>query len=364
MAPPKKEKMPSMKELQDLLAVLDAEGSLAIGGDGGEDAESGNLDELYEDSYFHAILHHNIQELPINVTHTDSEHDTVEAKTVPSQNQEEPQQETRPSSATTEFKVLQLPKECSWGDDHESLGSQLLVRSGYAAVLSALTQSSASTAQSIFVAAGSPGIGKSCLAYYLAHKLFEAGHDVVVSDPMFTNALIDGQYSSCYSPHLERHSTIFQAITSAPSAAGSPTASKKATWWICDDGFLPIKGTKCLVVVSSATSSVDKDIEVIRKKNKLPLPVQFQIPQWSLDEIKAGLLVSLASVISSGTTPIAMTKEQEALLESLFSKYKGNPKKIFAWVKAHWVSEGSGSQKSSKSKGKSKSKLKSKATKH
>ena len=38
MAPPKKQSqaMPSMKELQDLLAQLDAEGGLAIGG--GEDA--------------------------------------------------------------------------------------------------------------------------------------------------------------------------------------------------------------------------------------------------------------------------------------------------------------------------------------
>ncbi|KAF9929102.1 hypothetical protein BGZ67_006586 [Mortierella alpina] len=352
--------MPSMKELQDLLAVLDAEGGLAIGG-GGEETESANLDELYEDSYFHAILHSNIQELSIGVAHTDPRQDTAEEKSAPSQNQEEEQQETRPSGERTEFKVLLLPKECSWGDDHEALSSQLLVRTGYATVLSALTQSSASTAQSIFVAAGPPGIGKSCLAYYLALKLFEAGHDVVVSDPMFTNALIDRQYSSCYSPHLEKHSAIFQAITSVPSAAGSPTASKKATWWICDDGFLPVKGTKCQVVVSCATSTVDKDIEVIRKKNKLPLPVQFQIPQWSMDEIKAGLLVSLASVTSSGTTPIAITKEQEAVLESLFSKYKGNPKRIFAWVKANWVSDGSSSQKSSKTK--TKSKLKSKATK-
>ncbi|KAF9954734.1 hypothetical protein BGZ70_010476 [Mortierella alpina] len=363
MAPPKKEKMPSMKELQDLLAVLDAEGSLAIGG-GGDETESANLDELYEDSYFHAILHRNIQELSIAVAHTDSKQDTAEEKPVSSENQEEQQQETtRPSGTTTEFKVLQLSKECSWGDDHESLGSQLLVRSGYASVLSALTQSSASTAQSIFVAAGSPGIGKSCLAYYLAYKLFEAGHDVVVSDPMFTNALIDRQYSSCYSPHLEKHSAILQAITSAPSAAGSLTANKKTTWWICDDGFLPIKGTKCHVVVSSATSTVDKDIDVIRKKNKLPLPVQFQIPQWTLDEIKAGLLVSLGSVTSSGATPVAITKEQEAVLESLFSKYKGNPKKIFAWVKANWVSDGDSSQKTNKTKTKTKSKLKSKATK-
>ncbi|CAO3573444.1 unnamed protein product [Mortierella alpina] len=362
MAPPKKEKMPSMKELQDLLAVLDAEGSLALGGDG-DDAESANLDELYEDSYFHAILHKNIQELSIAVAHTDSEQDTAEQEPVPSGNQEGQQQKPRPSSATSEFKVLQLFKECSWGDDHESLGSQLLVRSGYAAVLSALTQSSASTAQSIFVAAGSPGIGKSCLAYYLAYKLFEAGHDVVISDPMFTNALIDRQYSSCYSPHLEKHSVILQAITSAPFAAGSLTANKKATWWICDDGFLPIKGSKCHVVVNSATSTVDKDIDVIRKKNKLPLPVQFQIPQWSLDEIKAGLLVSLASVTSSGATPVAITKEQEAVLENLFSKYKGNPKKIFAWVKANWVSEGDSNQKSTKTKTQAKSKLKSKATK-
>ncbi|KAF9953106.1 hypothetical protein BGZ72_005664 [Mortierella alpina] len=361
MAPPKKEKMPSMKELQELLAVLDAEGGLAIGGAAGEEAESANLDDLYEDSYFHAILHNNVQELSINVAHTDSEQDTADEKSVPPQNQENQQQETRPSGVTTEFKVLQLPKECSWGDDHESLGSQLLVRSGYAAVLSALTQSS-SAAQSIFVAAGSPGIGKSCLAYYLAHKLFEAGHDLVVSDPMFTNALINRQYYSCYSPHLEKHSTIFQAITSAPPVAGSTPASKKATWWICDDGFLPIRGTKCQVVVSSTTSAVDRDIDVIRKKNKLPLPIQFQIPQWSLDEIKAGLLVSLSSVTSSGATPIAITKEQDVVLESLFSKYKGNPKKIFTWVKANWISDGSSSQKSGKTK--SKSKLKSKVTRH
>lgn len=344
-----------MVKLHKAFASLISNPSMAV--------ESANLDELYEDSYFHAILHNNVQELTVSVAHTRSEQDTTDDKPVPSEEQEEQQQEARSSGATTEFKVLQLSKECSWGDDHESLGSQLLVRSGYAAVLSALTQSSASTAQSIFVAAGSPGIGKSCLAYYLAYKLLEAGHDVIMSDPMFTNALIDRQYSSCYSPHLEKHSAIFLAITSAPSTAGSPTASKKATWWICDDGFLPIKGTKCHVVVSSATSTVDKDIEVIRKKNKLPLPVQFQIPQWSLDEIKAGLLVSLSSVTPSGTAPIAITKEQEAVLESLFSKHKGNPKKIFAWVKTNWVSDGNSSQKSSKTKTKTKSKLRSKATK-
>lgn len=36
MAPPKQQKMPSMKELQDLLAALDAEGGLAIGGGDGK----------------------------------------------------------------------------------------------------------------------------------------------------------------------------------------------------------------------------------------------------------------------------------------------------------------------------------------
>ncbi|KAG0206497.1 hypothetical protein BGX28_002080 [Mortierella sp. GBA30] len=355
MAPPKKEKMPSMKELQDLLAALDAEGGLSIGGDG---TESANLDDLYEDSYFYAILHNAVKELSINISSNPSNVDIEDrAAASSSQNERKNEQQTGSSSnsPTVEFKVLQLPEECSWGDDHESLGSRMLVRSGYAAVFSALTgvSTSSASAQSIFVASGSPGIGKSCLAYYLAYKLFEAGHDVVVSDPMFTNAFVDRQYYSCYSPHLEKHTAIFQAITTA-SVTTTVDKKTKSTWWICDDGFLPIKGTRCQVFVVSSTATVEKDVETIRKKNKLPVPVQFQIPKWSLDEIKAGLLVSLSSMSTISSSTPAMTREQEVILEGLFSKFKGNPKKIFAWVKANWVSDDKSGQKSGKSKGKAK----------
>lgn len=187
------------------------------------------------------------------------------------------------------------------------------------------------------MATGASGIGKSSLAYYLVHKLHAAGHDVVISDPMFTNALLDNQYFSCYSPHLEKHLAIHTAISTPPSA--STTASKKKpTWWICDDGFLPTKGTTCHVIVTGSTANTaDKDMDTIRKKNKLAQPVQFQIPKWSLDEIKAGLLVSLS--LSSKDSP-SMTQGQEAVLESLFKKFKGNPKKTFAWVKENWIGEG------------------------
>ncbi|KAF9189881.1 hypothetical protein BGZ50_000544 [Haplosporangium sp. Z 11] len=362
MAPPKKkqqqqqQQMPSMKELQDLLAQLDAEGGLAIGG--GDGAESANLDDLYEDSYFHAILHNNIQQGTIKVKHSNSSKDSTQDK-VKSQDQEQDIQ-------TLSFTTLTLPEECSWGDDHESLGPQLLVRPGYAAVLTALLAPPSSSSPSIYMAVGPSGIGKSCLAYYLSYKLFEAGHNVVVSDPMFTNAFINREYYSCYSPHLEKHQNIFKAISTAPTP--DRTTSTKTTWWICDDGFLPIKGTQCQTIVTSMTTSVDRDVETIRKKNKLALPVQFQIPAWSFDEIKAGSIVSL-STSAHGTGPglssaalDAVTNEQEAYLETLFTKYKGNPRKIFTWIKENWVesdkgSSGTGSKPNkSKMKGKAKTK--------
>ncbi|KAF9154962.1 hypothetical protein BG015_011458 [Linnemannia schmuckeri] len=330
MAPPKQQKMPSMKELQDLLQALDAEGGLAIGG--GD--ESANLDDLFEDSYFHAILHNNVNQdsfaISSMLTSTTSDETTTAA----------------PSATTVTFETLTLPQECAWGDDHESLGSQLLVRPGYQSVLSAIISTSASsttdTSQTIFMATGGSGIGKSSLAYYLVHQLHAAGHNVVISDPMFTNALLEKQYYSCYSPHLEKHSTIHNAISTPPSS------TKKPTWWICDDGFLPIKGTNCHVIVTGSTATTaDKDTDTIRKKNKLAQPVQFQIPKWSLDEIKAGLLVSLSSTSKEST---AMTKEQEAVLESLFKKFKGNPKKTFAWVKENWTGEATATNKTQKSK--------------
>ncbi|KAF9174222.1 hypothetical protein BGX20_000454 [Mortierella sp. AD010] len=339
--------MPSMKELQDLLAALDAEGSLSIGG--GE--ESANLDDLYEDSYLYAILHNKVKQDTIEInaistTATSSQEDT---------------QETPPPS-THSFDVLTLPKEYSWGDDHESLGAKMLVRSGYAAVLTALLSTSQTnqSPQTIFMATGSPGIGRSCLAYYLVYKIFEAGHDIVISDPMFTNAFVDKQYYSCYSPHLEKHTAIYQAISStqpssSPPSTPSPPQPKKPTWWICDDGFLPIKGTQCHVLVTSATAQADKCIETVHKKHKLITPVQFQIPKWSLDEIKAGLIVSMSET-GTGITDASITKDQEVVLENLYKKFKGSPRKIFAWVNSNWVVE-------TKSKAKSKTKTNSSKSK-
>ncbi|KAH7059395.1 hypothetical protein BKA57DRAFT_444724 [Linnemannia elongata] len=334
MAPPKQQKMPSMKELQDLLAALDAEGGLAIGG--GD--ESANLDDLFEDSYFHAILHNNVKQ------------DSFSISSISTSTPDDTTTTTTPSTPTLTFETLTLPQECAWGDDHESLGRQLLVRPGYQSVLSAITSASSSSStpqQTIYMATGGSGIGKSSLAYFLVHKLHAAGHNVVISDPMFTNALLDNQYYSSYSPHLEKHPSIHTAI-STPS---SSSTTKKPTWWICDDGFLPIKGTNCHVIVTGSTATTaDKDTDTIRKKNKLVQPVQFQIPKWSLDEIKAGLLVSLSSTSKDS---LAMTKEQEAVLESLFKKFKGNPKKTFAWVKENWTGGGGESTtttKTSKSK--------------
>ncbi|KAG0272210.1 hypothetical protein BGZ95_012048 [Linnemannia exigua] len=336
MAPPKKQKMPSMKELQGLLEALDAEGGLAIGG--GE--ESANLDDLFEDSYFYAILHNKVKQNSFSISSiaTTATQDSTDTTT------------TAPTTLT--FETLVLPQECSWGDDHETLGSELLVRPGYQAVLSAITSTPSSNnittpTQTIFMATGASGIGKSSLAYFLVHKLFSAGHHVIISDPMFTNAFIDGQYYSCYSPHLEKHTIIHNAIT----ATTAHNDKKKPTWWICDDGFLPTKGTTCNVLVTGSTSAtVDKDVDSIRKKNKLALPVQFQIPKWSLDEIKAGLLVSMS--LTSKDSP-DITNEQEAVLETLFKKFKGNPKKTFAWVKKNWT--GPSPQDTAANKPKSKS---------
>ncbi|KAG0218890.1 hypothetical protein BGX33_005631 [Mortierella sp. NVP41] len=319
--------MPSMKELQDLLEALDAEGGLAIGG--GD--ESANLDDLFEDSYFHPILHNNVKQDTLEISSITT--------TTATSSTDNTSQETDTTPTNISFETLALPQECAWGDDHEVFSSQILVRPGYAAVVAAITQASISSSttspQTIFMATGPSGIGKSCLAYFLVHKLFAAGHNVVISDPMFTNALIENQYYSSYSPHLEKHPAIFQAISStSPSGTNN---KKKPTWWICDDGFLPIKGTQCHVLVTGTTPiNVDRDVETIRKKNKLALPVQFQIPKWSLDEIKAGLLVSLSSSASSKDTP-QMTKDQEAVLETLFKKFKGNPKKTFTWVKENWT---------------------------
>ncbi|KAG0344510.1 hypothetical protein BG004_004390 [Podila humilis] len=345
MPPPKSSaKMPRMKELQDLLAELDAEGGLNIGG--AEEGESANLDDLYEDSYFHAIMHKSVKESAIKVAPSSSssnEDDTTEEATGNS-----------PAPEFLSFNVLTLPRECSWGDDHEALGHQMLVRPGYATVFSALESAPASNPDDtpvIYLAAGSPGIGKSCLAYYLAFKLFEAGHDIVISDPMFTNAFLHDEYYSCYSPHLAKHKQIFKAISSAPSSDLSSSSSSTSTtttldganrkrpiWWICDDGFLPVKNTRCHVLVnttvaSSGVSKKDTDIEAIRKR-KLGVPTVFQIPKWSMDEIKAGLLATLSE--SPETVP-SISKEQEVVLEGLFKKFKGNPRKIFGWVKANWV---------------------------
>ncbi|GJJ68738.1 hypothetical protein EMPS_01084 [Entomortierella parvispora] len=317
MAPPKKQSqaMPSMKELQDLLAQLDAEGGLAIGG--GEDAGSANLDDLYDDSYFYSILHDTIKQDTIEISSGNNSNSSDDAST----------------ESTKKFDILTLPEECSWGDDHESLGHQMLIRPGYEAVLAALTAASSKPDSSIFMAAGPVGVGKSCLAYFLAYKLFKAGHDVVISDPMFTNAFIDRTYYSCYSPHLDKHTAIHEAVMKAPST----TQTDRCTWWICDDGYLPVKGAKCHMVVN--TTSVDRDVDTIRKRKLAATPVQFQIPTWTLDEIKVGLLVSLATATDPASTEKAktVTKEQDQVLEGLYKKMKANPRKIFGWVKENWV---------------------------
>ncbi|KAF9913967.1 hypothetical protein BX616_009222 [Lobosporangium transversale] len=363
MAPPKKEKLPTMRELQDLLAALDAGGDLSIGG---TDRESGNLDDLYKDSYFHAILHRTIKlesilvstsppisslsletEVPqssINCNSTTESLPLSSSSTVPA-----PATQGFPKGTSHQFDVLTLPEECSWGDDHESLAQRLLIRPGYATVLTALLSAPSTPlpgaektldTQSIFLATGSPGIGKSCLAYYLFYKLFEAGHDVVISDSLFTNAFVDRTYYSCYSPHLERHPAILQAITASSITAAATTAKapkEKRTWWICDDGFLPVKGTKCNVLVTCTTAQTGQYINTIRRKNKLPMPVQFQISKWTIDEIKAGLIVSLASTLPHSSAEPTIPKEQEAVLETLCKEYKGCPRSIFAWVMENWT---------------------------
>ncbi|KAF9109056.1 hypothetical protein BGX27_008039 [Mortierella sp. AM989] len=318
---PKKEQMPSTKELQDLLAALDAEGGLTIGG--GE--ETANLDDLYEDSYLHAILHNKVNQCSIEVGSA--------VTSTQENNQKDNDKPQAKDTSAQSFDTLVLPKEYSWGDDHESLGREMLVRPGYAAVFAALFSASQTnqTSQSIFMATGSPGIGKSCLAYYLVYKLFEAGHDIVISDPMFTNAFINRQYHSCYSPHLGKHTAIYQAISATQSSTSS-TPSKKPTWWICDDGFLPIKGTRCQGLVTSATVQAEKNAETIHKKHQLVTPVQFQIPKWSMDEITAGVIMSTSE---EGTS--ILTKDQEQILEGLYKRHKANPRKIFTWVKSNWV---------------------------
>ncbi|KAF9428656.1 hypothetical protein BGZ94_001577 [Podila epigama] len=370
MAPPKKStKMPRMKELQDLLAELDAEGTLnQING-----GEPVDLDDLFEDSYFHAILHNSVKESAIQVS---SIHTETTSKDKDDTKDSTPQQSDSDDTTSHPFNVLTLPRECSWGDDHESLGHQMLVRPGYAAVLTALLSPPAVPASNsegspvILIANGLPGIGKSCLAYYLVFKLFEAGHDVVISDPMFTNAFIQKRYYSCYSPHLSRHATIYEAISSAStpapasntdattsssssssSASTSNSTLSKPLWWICDDGFLPIKNARCNVLVnttatsssssssssSSGPSQKDLAIETIRKR-KLGQPTVFQIPKWSLLEVKAGLLATLSESPASIPT---ISPEQDAVLASLFQKFKGNPRKIFKWIKSNWVTPAS-----------------------
>lgn len=263
-------------------------------------------------------------------------HDTIkQARIEISSSNNRSNSEEATTESTAKFDILTLPEECSWGDDHESLGHQMLIRPGYEAVLAALTSASSKPDTSIFMASGPVGVGKSCLAYFLAYKLFKAGHDVVISDPMFTNAFIDKTYYSCYSPHLDKHTAIHDAIMKAPSSAS--TQKGRCTWWICDDGYLPVKGAKCHIVVN--TSSVNKDVETIRKRKLAATPVQFQIPTWSLDEIKVGLLVSLATATDPASTEKAkaVTKEQDQVLEGLYKKMKANPRKIFGWVKENWV---------------------------
>ncbi|KAI1321638.1 hypothetical protein EDD11_003118 [Mortierella claussenii] len=355
---PKKEKMPSMKELQDLLAALDAEGGLSIGG--GEGAESANLDDLYEDSYFHAILHNTITQDSINVATTDTTPSEPSASSTPPSSSCIPLSATSPSA----YDILTLPQGCYWGDDHDAFGQKIIVRPGYAAVLAALTSCPSSSSQSIFLATGSSGIGKSCLAYYLVFKLFEAGHDIIISDPMFTNAFLDKTYYSCYSPHLQKHPKISEFVSSTSNATtaaaettgSSSAAARKPTWWICDDGYLPIKETRCNVLVMTVTSQAGSAVETIHKRNKLVVPAQFQIPKWSLDEIKAGLMVALSSGEESNSEIPFLSKEQEAVLAAVFSKFKGNPKKIFAWVKSNWVVNTEPATENNPGKSKNKSK--------
>ncbi|KAF9581419.1 hypothetical protein BGW38_001579, partial [Lunasporangiospora selenospora] len=345
MAPQKNSKaMPSMKDLQNLLETLEAEGGLAIGGGDGP----ANLDELYEDSYIYSVLHNKIMEDTVLVAHMSDElendQDTESTPTPETTATESSTSSSSDNSDTSEkvsFKVLTLPKECYWGDDHESLGNQLLVRPGFDAVLSALLAAPSSSG-AMYMAAGKRGIGKSCLAYYLFYKLFQAGHNVIISDPMFTNAFLNKTYHSCYSPHLEQHPALHEAITAASSSSSSPSSSP-VTWWICDDGYLPIQGASCNMFVnatippSSSENKAEKEMEKLRKRG-LPTPIQFQISKWTMDEAVAGALVALDMVPASpSSSQDPFTTPQKNLFAETYKKFKGNPRKMYGYLKPLWA---------------------------
>ncbi|KAF9977644.1 hypothetical protein BGZ73_005360 [Actinomortierella ambigua] len=311
------QRMPSMKELQELLAQLDAEGGLAIGAEDRND--TGNLDELYEDSYLHAILHNNVKEEKISSPFPHKESSSESDKLPPAM-----------------VEVLSLPANRFWGDDHEQLGSKLFVRNGFKLVISSLLSSpSASTSRTWMMATGAKGSGKSCLAYYLAYKLFKAGKDIIISDAMFTNALINKEYSSCYTPHIDRHPTVHAAVT---SKAGDKSSQ---LWWICDDGVAPVSGTTCNVFMTSLASKADQLTEELTKQKKLPSPTVFAIQRWSLDEIEAALVTVpgwLDREDLKGYDDDELQAEREQW-KQLYLTCKANPRKILGFARDKFAPE-------------------------
>ncbi|KAG0309931.1 hypothetical protein BGZ98_000019 [Dissophora globulifera] len=346
MAPNKTKSMPSMKELQEVLAALESEGNITMGNQG----EPAPLDELFDDSYFYHILHGNVKRESFEIAPV-AKPPSATAQTNAGDEDDKSKdgalRELTSTStlATLKFEVITLPQGCSWGDDPDVYGARVLVRPGFTATLNALnlassnqtsSSSPSSPPQLVFMAVGPRDIGRSSLCYYLVHEFFKAGQDVVFSDPIFTSALIDQKYYGCYTPQIDKHETIHRLVTSQPSL--------KPVWWICDDGWLPIKGTQCHVLVTSLSNQADADWKTIHKKRKLPRAVQFHIPKWSSDEIKAGLIVTLANVSAKGDssrtetvlTDMSLDPEQESLLNGLYGRFQGNPRSTFEWAMLKW----------------------------
>ncbi|KAF9167855.1 hypothetical protein DFQ26_002836 [Actinomortierella ambigua] len=322
--------MPSMKELQELLAQLDAEGGLAIGAEDRND--TGNLDDLYEDSYLHAILHNNVKEEQIPAPFSPKEEGDNNVPSSPS------------SSSSTVVDVLSLPADRFWGDDHEQLGSKLYVRNGFKLLISSLlSSSSSSSSRTWMMATGAKGSGKSCLAHYLAYKLFQAGKDIVISDSMFTNALINKEYSSCYTPHIDRHPTIHAAVTAKSGSSSAAEGDKKSEqlWWICDDGVVPVAGTTCNVFMTSLANKADAVTEELTKQKKLPSPTVFAIPRWSLDEMEAALVTVPGWLDREDlkTYDDAELQAEREQWKQLYLTCKASPKKVLGFARDKFAPE-------------------------
>ncbi|KAG0238412.1 hypothetical protein BGW42_005645 [Actinomortierella wolfii] len=310
------QRMPSMKELQELLAQLDAEGGLAIGAEDRND--TGNLDDLYEDSYLYAILHNNIKEeqFPMPFSLENAAEDNNESASM--------------------VDVLSLPSGRFWGDDHEQLGSKLYVRNGFKLLTSSLLSSStSSSSRTWMMATGSKGSGKSCLTYYLAYKLFQVGKNIIISDAMFTNALIDKEYSSCYTPHLDRHPTIHSAVTNKDNDKNSNL------WWICDDGVVPVTGTTCNVFITCLATKADELKEELTKQKKLPSPTVFAIPRWSLDEVESALITVPGWLEREDLKEYddADRQAEREQWKQLYLTCKANPKKVLSFARDKFAPE-------------------------